>query len=63
MMTHRTLKAANTVKLRLKVADRTITATLIDTEAARAKSLKSVHGAESQTTDLKSRAAARFVLH
>ena len=35
MMTHRTLKAANTVKLRLKVADRTITATLIDSEAAR----------------------------
>src|SRR6266705_6761950 len=28
-------KAAKTVKLRLKVADRTITATLIDTEAAR----------------------------
>src|SRR5213592_2030061 len=35
MMTHRTLKAANTVKLRLKVADRTITATLIDSETAR----------------------------
>ncbi len=35
MMTQRTLKAANTVKLRLKVADRTITATLIDSEAAR----------------------------
>ena len=35
MMTHRTLKAANTVKLRLKVADRTITATLIDSESAR----------------------------
>ena len=28
-------KAANTIKLRLKVADRTITATLIDSEAAR----------------------------
>ncbi len=28
-------KAANTVKLRLKVADRTITATLIDSETAR----------------------------
>ena len=35
MMTQRTLKAANTVKLRLKVADRTITATLIDSESAR----------------------------